>query len=421
MFNNRKVVGGKESWGWSINIKDYFDGNSGAELLNCGIYVGGDSGSCRAGSGVRVGTVEIKKDYVTFLLNPGSEASSFQLYAGKCEGSDFGGHIMNGDDDSSCDSSVVQRHARRPESYPLSATLESSATNFKFTADNQQDYMKPDPWGNSEYDVFKLSGQDYLSIHADICTTARAGSYSSSSSGSGVRSGDRSLQALDNANTFRQSWPTNRMPQGPTYYASSSASRFPTTSPTSVRSVPLMKIPTATSSIPSSRPATLPTSTSTPTRPQGPTYRASSSASRFPTLTPTSPQSEPPARPRSEPLIKIPTAAPSSLPSYEPSTPPTTAPSKFRPSWPTNLMPQGPTYRASSSASRFPTSTPTSPQSVPPARPRSEPVIKIPSAAPSSLPFIEPNTPPTIAPTECKFPTSWPTDLPTSLICDSNQ
>jgi hypothetical protein len=307
MFNNRKVVMGEESWGWSIKIRGFFDDNSDAELLHCGIYVGGDSGSCSAGSGVRVGTVEIKKDSVAFLLHPGSKASSFQLYAGKCEGSDSGGHLMNGDDDSSCDAYVVQKYARRPESYPLNATLDSSATNFTFTSDNQQDYMKPDPWGNSEYNVFKLSGQDYLSIHADVCTPARAGSFSSFGSGSDMRRRDRSLQAIANAITFRQSWPTNLMPQGPTYHASSSASRFPTASPTI---------------------------------------------------------------PRREPVTKIPTAAPSSLPSSEPPTPPTTAPSKFRPSWPTNLMPQGPTYLASSSASRFPTASPTIP--------RSEPVIKTP-------------------------------------------
>jgi hypothetical protein len=177
LFNNGKVVGlgGEESWGWSIKIKEFFEDNSednsDAEL-ECGIYAGMDSGTCSASSGVQVGTVLIKKDSIAFLLNPGSEASSFQLYAGKCEGSDFGGHLLD-DADGSCDSFDVQDNARSPVSYPLSATLDSSSTNFMFSADNQQDYTMTYTWGNSEFNVFE---QDYFSIHADVCTAAPAGS-----------------------------------------------------------------------------------------------------------------------------------------------------------------------------------------------------------------------------------------------------
>jgi hypothetical protein len=141
LFNNGEVVGGEELWGWSILIKDFFDDNSDAEL-ECGIYVAGDSGTCSASSGVQVGTVLIKKDSVAFLLNTGSKASSFQLYAGKCEGV----HLLN-DVDGSCNSFDVQDNARSPVSYPLSATLDSSATNFMFSADNQQDYTKTYTWG----------------------------------------------------------------------------------------------------------------------------------------------------------------------------------------------------------------------------------------------------------------------------------
>ncbi len=99
------------------------------------IYVGVDSGTRNAITGVRV---ENKRDSVDFF----HEASYFQLYAGKCQGSDFGGYLLNQSDDS-CDSSDVRDYARKPGSYPLSAALDSSETPFTFTADNQQDYVKP--------------------------------------------------------------------------------------------------------------------------------------------------------------------------------------------------------------------------------------------------------------------------------------
>jgi hypothetical protein len=126
-------------------------------------------------------------------------------------------------------------------------------------------------WGNSELDIFE---QDYLSIHADVCTAARAGSYSSSDPGSGATRRTRALQANDDASKFRPSWPANLLPLGPTYHVNSSPSRFPTSTPTSLRNVPPSKIATAT---------------------------------------------------------------PSSLPTIEPTKLPTTAPSKFPSSWPTNL------------------------------------------------------------------------------------
>jgi hypothetical protein len=211
-FKNGNVVGDEESWGWSIEIKDFFQDKSDAKLV-CGIYVGVDSGKCSTDSAVRVGHVEIKKDAVEYLLNPGSRASSFQLYAG---------------------------NARRPESYPLDATLDSSATNFTF-----------------ELNIFE---QDYLSIHADVCTTARAGSYSSSDPVSGSTRRNRALQAHSRTKDSSPSWPTNLMPRGPTYHASSSRSRFPTSTPTSLRNVPPSKIPTAApSSLPSIEPTKLPT------------------------------------------------------------------------------------------------------------------------------------------------------------------
>jgi hypothetical protein len=143
----------------------------------CGIYVGVGSGTCSTDSGVRVGHVEIKKDVAEYLLNLGFEASSFQLYAGRCEGS-FAYH------DGSCYLFDVQANARRPEPYPLNATLDSSA------ADNQENDMKTYTRGNSELNVFE---QDYRSIHADVCTAARAGSHSSSDSGSGATRRDRAL------------------------------------------------------------------------------------------------------------------------------------------------------------------------------------------------------------------------------------
>ena len=212
-------------------------------------YFGVDSGTCSTDSGVRVGTVEIKKDAVEYLFNPASEASSFELYAGKCEGSY---PYLDG----SCNSFDVQANAQRPVSYPLSATLDSSATHFMITADNQDNYMKTYAWGNSELNIFE---QDYLSIHADVCTAARAGSYSSSDPGSGATRRDRALQANDHTSKFRPSWPSNLWPRGPTYHANSSPSRFPTSTPTSLRNVPPSKIPTATqSSLPSIVPTKLP-------------------------------------------------------------------------------------------------------------------------------------------------------------------
>jgi hypothetical protein len=123
------------------NLFDEHSDDSDAELI-CRIYVGGDKETCSTGSGVPVGAVEIKKNSVAFMLNPGSLASTFQLYAGKCQGSDFGGYLLNQSDDS-CDSSDVRDYARKPGSYPLSAALDSSETPFTFTADNQQDYVKP--------------------------------------------------------------------------------------------------------------------------------------------------------------------------------------------------------------------------------------------------------------------------------------
>jgi hypothetical protein len=250
-FNYGNVVGDEESWGWSIRIKEFFEDNSDADAeLECGIYVGVDSGTCSADSGVRVGTVEIKKDSVEYLLNPGSKASSFQLYAGKCVGS-------YPYPDGSCNSFDVQANARRPESYPLNATLDSSATNFTFAADNQQDYMKTYMWGKSELNIFE---QDYLSIHAYVCTAARADLYSSSDSGSDATRRNRALQANSRTKQSRPSWPTNLMPRGPTYHASSSPNRFPTSTPTSLRNVPPSKIPTAApSSLPSIEPTKLPT------------------------------------------------------------------------------------------------------------------------------------------------------------------
>jgi hypothetical protein len=229
-LNNGNVVGvgGEESWGWSIEIKKLFKGtNSDADAkLVCGIYVGVDSRTCNnTDSGVRVGHVEIKKDAVEYLLNPGSEASSFQLYAGKCEG----GYTYP---DGSCDSSDVQAN-------PLDATLDSSATNFTF-----------------ELNIFE---QDYLSIHADVCIAARAGSYSSSDPGSGAKRRNRALQTNSRTKQSRPSWPSNLMPRGPTYHANSSPSRFPTATPTGLRNVPPSKIPTAApSSLPSIEPTKLP-------------------------------------------------------------------------------------------------------------------------------------------------------------------
>ena len=166
-------------------------------------------------------------------------------------------------DGNSCDSSLVQKYARRPESYPLNATLDSSATNFTFTAENQQDYMKTSMWGNSELGIFE---QDYLSIHADVCTAARAGSYSSSDPGSGATRRSRALQANSRTKQSRPSWPPNLMPSGPTYHASSSPKRFPTSTPISLRNVPPSKIPTAAPSslppieLPTTVPSKFPTS-----------------------------------------------------------------------------------------------------------------------------------------------------------------
>jgi hypothetical protein len=229
---NGNVVGDEESWGWSIEVKDFFQEKSDAKLV-CGIYIGVDSGTCSTDSGVRVGHVEIKKDAVEYLLNPGSEASAFQLYAGKCEGS-YTNH------DGSCDLSDVQANARRPESYPFNATLDSSATNFTF-----------------ELNIFE---QDYLSIHAEVCIAARAASYSSTDPGSGAKRRNRALQTNSRTKQSQPSWPSNLMPRGPTYHASSSRSRFPTATPTSLRNVPPSKIPTAApSSLPSIEPAKLPT------------------------------------------------------------------------------------------------------------------------------------------------------------------
>jgi hypothetical protein len=252
-FNNGKAIGlgGEESWGWSIAIKDFFGNNADAEL-ECDIYVGVDSGTCSIDSGVRVGTVEIKKDSIEYLLNPGSKASSFQLYAGKCEGSDFGGHLMNGEE-SSCNAFDVQDNARRPASYPLSANLDSSATHFKIAADNLKTYM----WGNSELNIFE---QDYLSIHADVCTATRASSYPSSDPGSGATRRGGALQTNGHMKQSSPSWPRDLMPRGPTYHAISSPSTFPTSTPTNIRNVPPIKIPTAApSSLPSIGPINLPT------------------------------------------------------------------------------------------------------------------------------------------------------------------
>jgi hypothetical protein len=246
--NNGEFVLGEEPVGWSIFINDYFVDNPDDELM-CGIYVGVDSGTCSTSSGVQVGNVGIKKDSVMFWLNPGSVASSFQLYAGKCEGSDFGTSLLSESGDIGCDSSDVREYAGSPVSYPLNAILDSSATSFAFTVDNQQAYTKPHPWGDSGYNVFSvdLSERKYLSIHADVCESV-------------ATRRDRALQANAHASKSLPSWPPNLQPRGPTYHASSSPSRFPTSSPISIRSVPPSKFPTATpSSLPSSEPKTLPT------------------------------------------------------------------------------------------------------------------------------------------------------------------
>jgi hypothetical protein len=126
------------------------------------------SDACEPDSDARVGTVLINEKGVQFVHNPGSRAKRFQLYAGPCEGSDYGGHLV----DETCDTGDVKKYARSPESYPLMAQLLSSVATFSFTEDNQVGYLKSYPFGEFDYETFRIGSDNrrYISLHADVCT-----------------------------------------------------------------------------------------------------------------------------------------------------------------------------------------------------------------------------------------------------------
>ena len=161
-FNDNTPPPGVNAWGWNIRYNSTED----AIVEDCEIWMGVTG--CDFSTGVQVGTAVITRDIFHYCLDLNDyEANAFHLYAGKCEASDGGAHLVDGE---ICIASGIAQYARFTEEYTL--VNEGSAMQHTFTFD-QSDAVNPH-WAGYEAFPLGVDGSEYLVGHARICPASSA-------------------------------------------------------------------------------------------------------------------------------------------------------------------------------------------------------------------------------------------------------
>ena len=162
-FNDNTPPPGVNAWGWNIRYNSTED----AIVEDCEIWMGVTG--CDFSTGVQVGTAVITREIFHYCLNRNHyEANAFHLYAGKCEASDGGAHLVEG---GICIEAGIAEYARFTEEYTL--VNEGSAMQHTFTFD-QSDAVNPH-WAGYEAFPLGVDGSEYLVGHAHVCVAGNPG------------------------------------------------------------------------------------------------------------------------------------------------------------------------------------------------------------------------------------------------------
>lgn len=157
------------AWGWYNDLSSLSAGAS----MTCDVIAG--AGQCKmassGGGGVKVGTMTITADSVTWNLMYGVGGQDFHFYAGKCPVNDGGAFLPNLNTSVACDFSSMQQFARTPGQYTcVSGEYGNYYNTFTFNSTNYAAFEKGN-WATYNYAAFPIgaSGHQYMSAHATVC------------------------------------------------------------------------------------------------------------------------------------------------------------------------------------------------------------------------------------------------------------